>query len=54
MRQILNSYDQEVSSMGYEPQCNSRLRQAEANLQTCHRQIEILEVTMFKNRYYTG
>ncbi|XP_071796580.1 mitotic spindle assembly checkpoint protein MAD1-like [Asterias amurensis] len=43
MRQILNSYDQEVSSMGYEPQCNSRLRQAEANLQTCHRQIEILE-----------
>ncbi|XP_022084966.1 mitotic spindle assembly checkpoint protein MAD1-like [Acanthaster planci] len=43
MRQILNSYDSEVTSMGYEPQCNDRLRQAEANLQTCHRQIEILE-----------
>ncbi|XP_038068435.1 mitotic spindle assembly checkpoint protein MAD1-like [Patiria miniata] len=43
MRQILNSYDSEVTSMGYEPQCNARLKQAESNLQTCHRQIEILE-----------
>lgn len=43
MRQILNSYDEEVTHSGLELQANKRLKQAENNVEACHRQIEQLD-----------
>ncbi|XP_071486404.1 mitotic spindle assembly checkpoint protein MAD1-like [Diadema antillarum] len=46
MRQILNSYDTEVTHSGFELQANARLKQAEENAQACHRQLEQLDETV--------
>ncbi|XP_072030074.1 mitotic spindle assembly checkpoint protein MAD1-like [Amphiura filiformis] len=44
MKQIYNSYDTEALKAGYQSQNFARLKQAEDNLQSCHRQIEALEI----------
>lgn len=54
MRQILNSYDAEVTHSGFELQANSRLKQAEENVQMCHRQIEQLDAALAKSKEEAG
>eukprot|EP00057_Strongylocentrotus_purpuratus_P018628 XP_011673102.1 PREDICTED: mitotic spindle assembly checkpoint protein MAD1 isoform X2 [Strongylocentrotus purpuratus] len=54
MRQILNSYDAEVTHSGFELQANTRLKQAEENVQMCHRQIEQLDAALAKSKEEAG
>ncbi|XP_063962041.1 mitotic spindle assembly checkpoint protein MAD1-like [Lytechinus pictus] len=54
MRQILNSYDAEVTHSGFELQANTRLKQAEETVQMCHHQIQQLDTALTKSKEEGG